>query len=350
MSVLSDVLAARAQLHLSTYWPAALRVKGSNHLWQTDVYLASAVAQLQPTPPPPPPAFTKTLQQGGSLDSFLDSLVPGDVAGIAPGVYPVSSYHRSQTGAAAKPIIVTSTDTSRPAIIGDGKTGRLALFDTAAYWTFRYLGMDGRTPDGSSWTLGGTNITFDQCDMSNFDTNIGVMGIAGTGVTISRSRIHDCGTPGNNMEHGIYNEGDYMHVVDCLIYRCAARGIQCRGGHGDLYEYVTISDCGEGIIFGDDRGAVNSTITKSILVNQNVSGRYLVEALGSANSGNVVDDNFIYNAKGWATIQPGLSGLGVTVTNVKAQNPMLDGNLMPQLAAAQGYGCRVIPPKILVNA
>ncbi len=210
--------------------------------------------------------------------------------------------------------------------------------------------MDGRTPDGPSWTLGGTNITFDLCDMSNFDTNIGVMGIAGTGVTISRCRIHDCGTPGSNQEHGVYSEGDKMHVVDCLIYRCAARGIQCRGGHGDLYEYVTITDCGEGVIFGDDRGAVSSHMTKCILTDHTVADRYLIEEFdpNHEDSNNLVDDCVVWDKDGSQEVQPAMAQ--VVVKNIHVLDPVLDGNLMPTAAGAQGYGCRVVPPKILANA
>lgn len=43
MTAIEHVLAARAELHKSTYWPAAQRQKGVNHLWQTDVQLAAAI-------------------------------------------------------------------------------------------------------------------------------------------------------------------------------------------------------------------------------------------------------------------------------------------------------------------
>jgi hypothetical protein len=48
MTALVEAQAARAELHKSTYWPAALRQKGSNHLWQTDVHLAATIAALSP--------------------------------------------------------------------------------------------------------------------------------------------------------------------------------------------------------------------------------------------------------------------------------------------------------------
>ncbi len=50
MTALTEAQAARAELHKSTYWPAALKQKGTNHLWQTDVHLAATIAALTPAP------------------------------------------------------------------------------------------------------------------------------------------------------------------------------------------------------------------------------------------------------------------------------------------------------------
>jgi hypothetical protein len=169
---------------------------------------------------------------------------------------------------------------------------------------------------------------------------------------LDRCRVHDVGVlqPRDNQAHGIYDEGNQTHVVDCMFYRCSARGIQDRGGHGSIYEQFTIAECGEGIIFGDDRGAVGCTARRGILVNQQESDRYLVEEYdpGHQNSGNTVDDCFVWPAAGETGVQPGMAQ--VKVTNLHATDPRLDANLMPALPAAAGYGCRVLPPKILPNA
>ncbi len=50
MTALTEAQAARAELHKSSYWPAAMKQKGSNHLWQTDVHLAATITAL--TVPP----------------------------------------------------------------------------------------------------------------------------------------------------------------------------------------------------------------------------------------------------------------------------------------------------------
>jgi hypothetical protein len=316
-------------------------------------------AQLAPVPTPTPPAVTKTFTgpSGANIDAFLDSLKPGDVAGLpAGGTFPFSSYQRKAHGTAAAPIVLTSVDPTRPATIA----GRFVTYAGDAttpagdWWTLRQLGIDGRTSDASSMTIQSRGCRLELCDFSNWNTNIGIIvSSAANGFTVDSCRIHDVGVivpARDNEEHGIYDEGNGTHVVDCLVYRCAARGIQDRGGHTSLYEQTTISECGEGIIFGDDRGAVSSIARRLILVDQQESGRYLVEEFdpNHEDSGNLVDDFYAFNKQGWPTVQPQMAQ--VKVTNPHYANPILDGNLMPTLAAAQGYGCRVQPPKILANA
>ena len=238
----------------------------------------------------------------GNIDQFLDSLVAGDIAGLAgPGPYAFSSYQRKAHGTAAQPIVLTSMDTNKPATIA----GRFVTYGgdpstpPGDYWTLRYLGIDGRTSDASSMTIQSRGVRLEQVDFSNWATNIGII-VQSTAndFTIANSRIHDVGpiNPRDNMSHGVYDEGNTTHIIDTLVYRCADRGIQDRGGHGSIYEWVTLALNGEGVIFGDDRGAVNCPLRKSILVNQQVADRYLIEALGNANSGNVVDDCFIWSA------------------------------------------------------
>ena len=313
------------------------------------------VAQ-QPAPPiPPGPVFTKTFTQSGkSIDQFLDSLVAGDVAGLGPGSYPFSSYQRKAHGTVDHPIVLTSIDPAHPAII----QGRFVTYagdpSTPAgdYWTLRLLGIDGRTPDASSMTIQSRGVLLDQCDLSNWNTNIGIIvQSSANGFTVSRSRIHDVGilNPRDNQAHGVYDEGNQTHVVDTMIYRCSARGLQDRGGHGSNYEHSTLWKNGEGIIYGDDRGAVNCVASQLILLDQQEPARYLIEALGSANSGNTLSDSIVFSSDGYALVQPGISD-SVTVTNLHLIDPILDGNLMPTLPAAIGYGCRVVPPKILPNA
>ena len=51
--VLTEAQLARAQLHQSTYWAAAQKQQGSNHLWQTDIHLGNVISALTlPLPPP----------------------------------------------------------------------------------------------------------------------------------------------------------------------------------------------------------------------------------------------------------------------------------------------------------
>lgn len=82
--VLTELQTARAELHKSDYWPAAQRVKGKNHLWQTDVHLGNAIA-LETIPLPPPTrrligfatgagTGTPTSLTGAALDDYYNSV------------------------------------------------------------------------------------------------------------------------------------------------------------------------------------------------------------------------------------------------------------------------------------
>ncbi len=51
MTALTEAQAARAELHKSSYWPAAQKQQGANHLWLTDVHLAATIAALTPAAP-----------------------------------------------------------------------------------------------------------------------------------------------------------------------------------------------------------------------------------------------------------------------------------------------------------
>ncbi len=70
MTALAEAQAARAELHKSSYWPAALKQKGSNHLWQTDVHLAATIAALTAAPPPGP--VLKGCSPGSKILSATD--------------------------------------------------------------------------------------------------------------------------------------------------------------------------------------------------------------------------------------------------------------------------------------
>jgi hypothetical protein len=78
VTALSEAQAARAELHRSTYWPAALKQKGANHLWQTDVHLAATIAALTPKRhvgiSPGAGPGTPTSLSGLALEGYYDSL------------------------------------------------------------------------------------------------------------------------------------------------------------------------------------------------------------------------------------------------------------------------------------
>jgi hypothetical protein len=78
VTALTEAQAARAELHKSTYWPAALKQKGANHLWQTDVHLAATIAALTPKRhigiSPGAGQGTPTSLSGLALEGYYDSV------------------------------------------------------------------------------------------------------------------------------------------------------------------------------------------------------------------------------------------------------------------------------------
>lgn len=337
-----------------------------NPNWVTPVpgtHWANALTRLKslrtgsPPPPPPPPQpvgdFTKVLISGRDINAFLSSLNPGDRAGIEPGRYILSTVGRTNGGTASEPITVASTDPNNPATV----SGRLDMRGTFAWWVFDGLlfrdNEVGFATYEVSWVLGGNHVVFRRCDFSNAGTKIGMEQISssqygvGADNTLDRCRFHTIGRHpygSTNNDHGLYDVGLRMHVVDTIFEDCSDRGLQIRGAHNAVYEQITISNCGEGVIFGDI-GAVGCTLRKSILVNNRVKTRRLIEEYDPSghDSGNRVDDCFAWNADGR---DPGGGGHSVTITNLHKTDPQLDPvSLLPKAGSpAAGYGCRVELP------
>ncbi len=263
--------------------------------------LTAAIAALQPVVNP-----TKTFP-GGDLTPFLPTLKPGDVVTLQ-GTCFFSDAIRSGTKITLQGGIIT---------------GRLDIRGPVQDFTFQGVTFDdSQTLSGpnhyQSWVVGGTRIKFVQCSMTNSNTKIGLEFIQdstygiGTDCVVDRCHIYKIGElPCTNYDHGIYDGGLRTLVTDSVIEGCSDRGIQCRGGTNCVYTYVLVQGCGEGIIFGD-AGSSGCTISKSVLLNNQVTSRYLVEQYG-ANSNNLVDTCYVKNQDGRPGVQPNMQG--VTVTN-----------------------------------
>jgi hypothetical protein len=159
-------------------------------------------------------------------------------------------------------------------------------------------------------------VTFRQMDFTNANTKIGLIENPGAGgYVLDRCRFHDIGElPPTNTDHGEYDEASSPGLItDCAFQRCADRGIQLRNATGTQVAYTLVELCGEGVIFGD-LTTRNCLVTKSILRNNVVTSRYLVEALGDV-AGCAVTDSCVYNDDGRPAIQPGLPGVVVSGIN-----------------------------------
>jgi parallel beta-helix repeat protein len=230
---------------------------------------------------------------------LVDSLSTGQTGCLRAGTY-------SQNVSISK---ASTTLTSYP-----GETakvvGRFWVKQGANYVTVSNLVLDGANSSGlPSPTVNGNNDTFTGNDVSNEHTvicfNVGNDDGWGraVGTVISRNRIHDCGGPNTNKNHGIYVvAADNTQIVDNVIYNNADRGVQLYpNAQGTVVRGNIISGNGEGVIFSGDNGTAssNNVVENNIItgstIRTNVESWY--PAGNPVGTGNVVRNNCIGGAK-----------------------------------------------------
>ena len=206
---------------------------------------------------------------------------------------------RSGTFAANDTIEVTRPGITLTSFPGERATlrGELKLEKTANGVTVRNLNLDGR----SSYKIGpvvfASNDTFDNDDVTNYNTGICfILGAANPSdgrainTVIENSRIHNCGVlPAQNGDHGIYVEhatGTLIH--DNWIYDNADRGIQLYPDSQGARIYRNVIDGnGEGIIVSD--GSSNNVIYQNVISNSKV--RWNIESSDLTGTGNAAAYN-----------------------------------------------------------
>ncbi|MGN6798166.1 MAG: right-handed parallel beta-helix repeat-containing protein, partial [Gaiellaceae bacterium] len=218
---------------------------------------------------------------GEGLGRKVKGAKPGETICLRPGDYDVRRLTIRTAGAAGAPITLRSVAAKRPATIH----GVVYLADSANYWTFEDLHLDGRNP----WNLpspivSGDHSIWRRLDVTNHHAGAGRSGggicfslgqtrrygYAGD-TTIEDSRIHDCGVSDNN-NHGIYVTATSGRTVvrDNWIYRNGDRGIQLYpAAKNVLITHNAIDDNGSGVIFGG-LGALTSrnvTVVGNIISN-----------------------------------------------------------------------------------
>ena len=151
---------------------------------------------------------TQVASPGDSINSFVNSLNPGDVGCLHGGTYHGDvSMSRGGSGDDSR-IVVRSVPGERATI-----AGRLTVSEDADYVTFEQLELDGRDAPACdpgatcdqlpSPTVNGDHVTFQDNEVTNHHVaicfNLGHPGYGRPqGVVIQRNRIHDCG----HDEHG----------------------------------------------------------------------------------------------------------------------------------------------------
>jgi parallel beta-helix repeat protein len=246
----------------------------------------------------------------------------------------VNSLAAGQTGCLRAGTYAESIDDYSPNLTltsypGERATlkGRLYISDQASGTTVSSLNLDGRSAStgSASPTITGSNVTFTDDDVTNYNTAIcfmvgsPVVGQA-RNVVIANNNIHNCGKlPAANHDHGIYLEAaDGTVIRNNRIHNNADRGIQLfPNADNSVITGNVIDSNGEGIIFSgefvdsgvfqtsdgqgtyetSDNNRVEHNVITNSLVRHNVESAY--PAGMPFGKGNIVDDNCIAGANGW---------------------------------------------------
>jgi parallel beta-helix repeat protein len=253
---------------------------------------------------------TKVASPGDSLQSFLNSVDPGDVACLHGGTYNEDpTMGRGGNGEDSR-VVVRSFPGEHATI-----AGRLTVTQDADYVTFEQLELDGHDAPACdsgatctklpSPTVNGDHVVFQDNEVTNHHVaicfNLGNPGYGRPqGVVIQRNRIHDCGRmdPVSNHDHGIYVAyADNTKILSNVIYDNADRGIQLYpDAQHTLMRGNVIDGNGEGVIFS---GAGGDTSNDNVLENNVITNsklRHDVETYYPENPGhgNVVRNNCVF--------------------------------------------------------
>jgi parallel beta-helix repeat protein len=253
---------------------------------------------------------TQVASPGDSVNSFVNSLDPGDVGCLHGGTYHENvSMHAGGNGDDSR-IVVRSYPGERATL-----AGRLTVYQEADYVTFEQLVLDGQDSPacdaGStcdqlpSPTVNGDHLIFQDNEVTNHHVgicfNLGNPGYGRPqGVVIQRNRIHDCGrmNPVSNHDHGIYVAyADNTKILSNVIYDNADRGIQLYpDAQHTLMRGNIIDGNGEGVIFS---GAGDTTSNDNVLENNVITNsrlRHDVETwwADGPGHGNVVRNNCVF--------------------------------------------------------
>jgi parallel beta-helix repeat protein len=242
-----------------------------------------------------------------TVQKLVDSLPSGGVGCLREGTYregiePLADTNQVKITSAG--ITLTSAPGERAEI-----DGRLVVARGANRVTIENLYLDGANPQRSaSPTVDAIRTTFRHVDVTNDHTPAICFALGNYGyetafeTTIEDSRIHDCGQPSTNQQHGIYVSSATGTVISGnWIYDNADRGIQLYPNAQDTtITGNVIFGNGEGIIFSgrDTVTADGTTVVGNVIagskLRRNVESYY--EPGAAIGSENVVRRNCVYGA------------------------------------------------------
>jgi hypothetical protein len=238
-----------------------------------------------------------------TVQKLVNSLTPGETGCVETGTYD-EDVRIAQGGVAGAPVTLAAYPGDSPTIVG-----RMEIVEGANYVTVTGLNLNGENPTQAlSPIIDANNVTFSHDDVTNDDTGI-CFGIGSatwgwaTGTLITHDRIHGCGQPNENYQHGLYIGAATDTTIEwSLIYGNAARGIQLYpDAQHTTIDHNVIDDNGEGILISGANGLASSYTNIYDNIITGATARHDVESYWPADNpvgiDNTVHDNCLWGGR-----------------------------------------------------
>lgn len=258
-----------------------------------------------------------------SAQRLADVVRAGQTGCFRPGTYPGGMTLRRGGGPGSRRIVLRLAPGGGTATI----VGQLLVSRGADFVTIAGLRLDGTTKTNRPSPLVNARFTvFRRNDVFSSTDRCFVLGDKHFGVArgtiLVRNRIHDCGVPGTNQDHGVYvREAVDVKIDRNVIFDNPDRGIQLfPHATRTLIQHNVIDANGEGVLFsGDETGtSTGNVVTENVITNSRL--RWDVESFyrstAIVGTRNIVRDNCVHGGN-LGTIKQPLVGFS-TASNIEA--------------------------------